>query len=282
MVHSGNPPEYWPHALQYAAELENRCMPMSSTVDHSAYYAFYGVHPDNDLIQTFGCQAWLWKDRERRVDQRWDDTAISCAFLGFTYHYGKKGWLLLSLGDNPRYHVSTNVTFNNGILPFQGFHARAKALAQVWGENPTSAKPTIIDLNQFLSHPSHDPTGTGPVRMVVDGEVVDIERPKKEGQDSDLRPGEIPDQGGLGVSLPYGIPQPVQATPWLLPPGVYPNQLYAVTKSNDGENITAQDMDQELGSKRGQDNCADANLKASRKPKGCRTPMLGWRRSPRR
>eukprot|EP00961_Rhodomonas_salina_P174668 2356040-Rhodomonas_salina.1 len=119
MSHAGAPAAFWPHALVYAAEIENRLMPSSSKTNNSAYFEFHGVHPDNSKIVTWGCQAWLWRDRHRRVDQRWDNTAISCVCLGFAYHYGKKGWLLLSLGDKPAYHVSTNVSFNEGVLPLR-------------------------------------------------------------------------------------------------------------------------------------------------------------------
>eukprot|EP00961_Rhodomonas_salina_P031055 417918-Rhodomonas_salina.1 len=114
--------------------------------------------------------AWLWIQRDRRTDQRWDDVAIPCVALGFAFHIGKKGWLLGTINGSRRYYVSTNVSFDETKYPLKDHHPRQQALAQAWGASPVGLKPTVIDLNTFLDMPAsaHDPEG--PVQIVVDCE----------------------------------------------------------------------------------------------------------------
>jgi hypothetical protein len=94
LAQSGAPRGYWPQALHYAAELDNRLTPTSSNSNMTCYQAFHNIAPDNSKIITWGCQTWMWIEKNRRTDQRWDDTAIPCIFLGFAFHLGHKGYLL--------------------------------------------------------------------------------------------------------------------------------------------------------------------------------------------
>eukprot|EP00961_Rhodomonas_salina_P252070 3407709-Rhodomonas_salina.1 len=47
LAHAGMPASYWPHALVYAAELENSFTPTAAGSNDSCYYAYHCTHPDN-------------------------------------------------------------------------------------------------------------------------------------------------------------------------------------------------------------------------------------------
>eukprot|EP00961_Rhodomonas_salina_P049180 660110-Rhodomonas_salina.1 len=112
---------------------------------------------------------------------------------------GKKGWLLGTIDGSRRYYVSTNVSFDETKYPLKDHRPCQQALAQAWGSSPIRLKPTVIDLNTFLdmSSNAHDPDG--PVQIVVDGEVVDVETEKEEEANLSTEP------EGLLHDLPYGI-----------------------------------------------------------------------------
>eukprot|EP00961_Rhodomonas_salina_P122212 1645497-Rhodomonas_salina.1 len=74
LVQSGCPEGYWPEALQYAADLENRLLPYKYGETRTAYECFHSVKPDNSVLVMFGCMGYLHVAKARRVDQKYDET----------------------------------------------------------------------------------------------------------------------------------------------------------------------------------------------------------------
>mmetsp|Transcript_46824 Transcript_46824/g.95765 ORF Transcript_46824/g.95765 Transcript_46824/m.95765 type:complete len:1109 (-) Transcript_46824:511-3837(-) len=119
LIHANAPKRYWGHCIYYACELENRFLPFMTGSNRTCYEAFHGEQPDNTFIKTWGCRAYLNIEKHNRHDQKNDDTAISCVFLGTAFHLGYKAFLLGSL-DGKRLYISRyNVTIDETSFPWR-------------------------------------------------------------------------------------------------------------------------------------------------------------------
>lgn len=130
LVESGVPKGYWPAALHFAAENENRCLPYAKGASITPYDALYRRKPDNSKLAQFSCKAYMHVRKGART--KWDDNAIPTLFLGFSFHLGIKSYLLASLKTS-RIYISTNVTINEGRFPYLD-EGRAEHMAKIWGE----------------------------------------------------------------------------------------------------------------------------------------------------
>mmetsp|Transcript_10215 Transcript_10215/g.20434 ORF Transcript_10215/g.20434 Transcript_10215/m.20434 type:complete len:1162 (-) Transcript_10215:305-3790(-) len=109
---------YWSFAVFYACEIENRFLPHKTGSDVTCHEAFYGEAPDNTVVKTFGCTAYLHIPRDRRYG-KWSDTSVEGIFLGFANHLGHKGYIIGSLDGRRLYIAQLNVTFNEGKFPYR-------------------------------------------------------------------------------------------------------------------------------------------------------------------
>jgi len=115
LVESGVPRRFWSFSLYYACEICNRCLPHKKDSDVTCFEAMYGEPPDNTIMKRFGCRAYVSVDKTRR-DGKWDETVVAGIFLGFAYHLGHKGYVVIT-DDFKRIFISSDVHFEEGKLP---------------------------------------------------------------------------------------------------------------------------------------------------------------------
>eukprot|EP00961_Rhodomonas_salina_P246836 3334732-Rhodomonas_salina.1 len=77
MIDACAPKRFWGFALLAAVELENSFLPFVPGSSHTCWEAFYGTQPDNSDIPVWGCKAYVNIPKNRRHDQKHDETAIS-------------------------------------------------------------------------------------------------------------------------------------------------------------------------------------------------------------
>lgn len=133
---------YWGFAAHYACDIDNRCLPYKAGSDITCWEAWFGEAPDNSTCYTWGCRAYVYRERKRRVTEpnshhkkpsKFADAALTGVFLGFAYHLGHKGSVVL-LDDMKTLVISTHVTCVEGVFPFKDRKQKGETPAEVFGE----------------------------------------------------------------------------------------------------------------------------------------------------
>jgi len=115
LVNSGVPRRLWSFGVYYACEISNRSLPYCKDSDITCFKKLHGEAPDNTILRRFGCRAYVTVDKKRR-DGKWDETVVAGIYLGFAYHLGHKGYVVIT-DDFKRIFISSDVTFNEGVMP---------------------------------------------------------------------------------------------------------------------------------------------------------------------
>eukprot|EP00961_Rhodomonas_salina_P142164 1914426-Rhodomonas_salina.1 len=75
-----------------------------------------------------------------------------------------------------RYYISTNVSFDEGRLPYLDNTLSQSEFLRIWGDNPRTLTPIVHDLTQLLHIPDQPDGYDGPLQVFIDGAVVPVER----------------------------------------------------------------------------------------------------------
>eukprot|EP00961_Rhodomonas_salina_P045132 606294-Rhodomonas_salina.1 len=119
VVHANAPLRYWGFAVQAACELENRFLPFMSGSQHTCHEAFYCEKPDNSMIRTWSCRAYVHIEKLRRQDQKWQQTAVQGIYLGTAMHMGYKAHIMASEDGRRMYLTRHNVAFDESVFPWR-------------------------------------------------------------------------------------------------------------------------------------------------------------------
>jgi hypothetical protein len=109
------PATMWGHAIQHAAYCYNR-LPSTTLGGKTPLEVLTGKHGDVARLRTFGCKAFVWRDKEHRQGKL-DDPAQAAIYLGESPH--GEGHIVL-VGAHTR--TSTHCTFDEAAPGFTTEH----------------------------------------------------------------------------------------------------------------------------------------------------------------
>eukprot|EP00961_Rhodomonas_salina_P246000 3323877-Rhodomonas_salina.1 len=183
MVHANAPKRFWGFAVQAACECESHFLPFMCGSEHTCYEAFHGEPPDNSQLYVWGCKAYVHIDKNRRTDQKWDDTSVPGVYLGSALHMGYKARI-------------NNLTIDETKFPWRDRDPHDVIEVSASGAAKSDQQSFVID-SEVLANVEHvSPEWEERVRTrsrsapVVNPEVPALQQEERDDDNSDDNPDE--------------------------------------------------------------------------------------------